>query len=143
MLDVGKFEKGNKEGLSRSVALLILKRPFVAVPVTKPTSHCLQLRMAVRGGRSSGGKALFVQQILAAHRPQHEINRHHLSLERILLGLELSLGGLRLRGLTNQRFTAFTPFFLPEFAGLVRNLPVTGLRSATIHSSTPQNGRAT
>jgi hypothetical protein len=51
VLDVGKFEKGNKEGLSRSVALLILKRPFVAVPVTKPVSHCLQLRMAEWRGR--------------------------------------------------------------------------------------------
>jgi hypothetical protein len=60
VLDVGKFEKGNKEGLSRSVALLILKRPIVAVPVTKPVSHVLQLRTAEwrRRHRSAGAAAV-------------------------------------------------------------------------------------
>ena len=63
MLDVGKFEKGNKEGLSRSVALLILKRPFVAVPVTKPVSHCLQLRMAEWRSRHRSADAAAVSRI--------------------------------------------------------------------------------
>ena len=86
MLDVGKFEKGNKEGLSRSVALLILKRPFVAVPVTKPVSHCLQLRMAEWRGRL-GCLEPIGAHCGVAHLPQEKFQRRFSALN----GLELRL----------------------------------------------------
>ena len=80
---MGKFEKGNKEGLSRRVALLILKRPFVAVPVTKPVSHCLQLRMAEWRGRL-GCLEPIGAHCGVAHLPQEKFQRRFSALSGLL-----------------------------------------------------------
>ena len=75
------------QGESRSVALLILKRPVVAVPVTKPVSHCLQLRMAEWRSRLGCLEPIGRRSSGVAHLPQEKFQRRFSALS----GLELRL----------------------------------------------------
>ena len=68
------------------MALLILKRPVVAVPVTKPVSHCLQLRIAEWRSRL-GCLEPIGRRSLVAHLPQEKFQRRFSALN----GLELRL----------------------------------------------------
>jgi hypothetical protein len=72
---------------SRSVALLILKRPVVAVPVTKPVSHGLQLRMAEWRSRLGCLEPIGRRSSGVAHLPQEKFQRRFSALS----GLELRL----------------------------------------------------
>ena len=61
--------------------------PVVAVPVTKPVSHCLQLRMAEWRSRLGCLEPIGQRSSGVAHRPQEEFQRRFNALS----GLELRL----------------------------------------------------
>ena len=71
----------------KGCGLLILKRPVVAVPVTKPVSHCLQLRMAEWRSRLGCLEPIGRRSSGVAHLPQEKFQRRFSALN----GLELCL----------------------------------------------------
>ena len=70
--------------------LLILKRPVVAVPVTKPVSHCLQLRMAEWRSRLGYLKPIGPRSSGVGHLPQEKFQRRSSTLSGLELRLDTS-----------------------------------------------------
>jgi hypothetical protein len=63
--------------------------------------------------------------VLAPHDPQQKVERHYLGVDRVNLGLELGLIGLRLGVLAHQRFRRLvTLFAIAEDSDRIRATPV-------------------